>query len=473
MILDSAAQETRPSLRETLTNWRYWSFFFLTSVVYNALFLRTFSHWWFEDDGYLFGFVRTIRNPAAFFTRETIKSLGAGGALTPFQAISEWIDGQIAYRSLALAHFHNTISVAAALILLFHVLRRFGVSIRAAIAVCLLWLCLPATIVVTDFLSARHYLEGFAVSLLAVAFAQNIGQGTWRENARTIALLCLTVGSAMLFKELYAITVPLFCAVYLVESKRHRAALAVLILIPLYFVYRHWVFGPTVASGSPWLRPSEYLIYLSRLPYMLAGNFGGYALVVVAIALLILFAGQQERPGRFLIYAALVLGSDLAVIYPVAFPVSLQWHEHGTWCRALFLLGSGLLIAGGIACFHAPLPQRARIFATLLTFAVLIPGAVVTRTEWQRLLLQSKREGRFYLAHPDRLFYSEVPAAFFLDGVRFLYDIPVRHHIFAVERQQPPAEILNRYQTIWRVVDGKYVEDPKLFAELRSNAAAP
>jgi len=63
MILNSAAQETRPSLRETLTNWRYWSFFFLTSVVYNVFFLRTFSHWWFEDDGYLFGFVRTIRNP--------------------------------------------------------------------------------------------------------------------------------------------------------------------------------------------------------------------------------------------------------------------------------------------------------------------------------------------------------------------------------------------------------------------------
>jgi hypothetical protein len=467
------SEETRPALRETFSNWRYWIFFFLTSVVYNAFFLRTFSHWWFEDDCYLFGFVRTIRNPAAFFTRETIKSLGAGGALTPFQAVSEWIDSHLAYRSLAFAHFHNAVSVAIALMLLFHVIRRFGVSIRAAIVISLLWLCLPATIVVTDFLSARHYLEGFAVSLLAVAFTQNFSQGAWRENARTIGLLCVTVGSAMLFKELYAITVPLFCAIYLFESRRYRAVIASLSLIPLYFVYRYYVFGPTVASGSPWLRPAEYLIYLSRLPYTLAGNFGGYALVAIAFGLLLFFARQQKRPVRFLIYAALVLGSDMAIIYPVAFPVSLQWHEHGTWCRALFLLGSGLLIAGGIACFHAPLPQRARIFAILLAFAVLIPGAVVTRTEWQRLMLQSKREGTFYLAHPDRLFYSEVPAGFFLDGVRFLYEIPIRHHIFAVERQKPPAEIVNRYQTIWRVVDGKYVADPKLFAELRTNAAAP
>jgi hypothetical protein len=463
---------SRPLLRETFSNWRYWILFFLTSVAYNAVFLRTFSHWWFEDDAYLFGFVRTIRNPAAFFHRETIKSLGAGGALTPFQAVSEWIDSSLAYRSLAFAHFHNVVSVAITLLLLFHVLRRFSVSIRAAIVVCLLWLCLPATIVITEFLSARHYLEGFAVSLLAVAFAQNLSQGVWRENARTIALLGVTVASAMLFKELYAITVPLFCAIYLFESKRNRAALTALVLIPLYFVYRHWVFGATVESGSPWLRPVEYLIYLGRLPYTLAGNFGGYVLVPLALGLLIHFARQQKRPGRFLIYAGLVIGSGMAVIYPVAFPVSLQWLQHGTWCRALFLLGSGLLIAGGIACFHAT-SRRVGAFAALLSFAVLISGAVVTRNEWQRLMLESKREGTFYVAHPDRLFYSEVPAAFFLDGVRFLYDIPVRHHIFAIERDRPPTEILNRYQTIWRVVGGKYVEDPKLFSELQANASKP
>ena len=276
----------------------------------------------------------------------------------------------------------------------------------------------------------------------------------------------------MIFIGVGAITVPLFCAIYLFESKQHRAALVALILIPLYFVYRHWVFGATVDSGSPWLRPVEYLIYLSRLPYTLAGNFGRYVLVPLAIGLLIFFARQQKRPGRFLVYAGLVIGSDLAVIYPVAFPVSLQWLDHGTWCRALFLLGNGLLIVGGIACFHAT-SRRAQMLAALLTFAALICGAVVTRAEWQRLMLQSKREGTFYVAHPDRLFYSEVPAAFFLDGVRLLYDIPVRHHIFSIERDRPTAEIVNRHQTIWRVVDGKYVEDPKLFSELQANASKP
>jgi hypothetical protein len=205
---------------------------------------------------------------------------------------------------------------------------------------------------------------------------------------------------------------------------------------------------------------------------MLAGNFGGYVLVVLAVVALILFARQQARPGRFLIYSALIIGSAVAVIYPVAFPVSLQWREHGTWCRALFLLGSGLLMAGCIAWFHSPF-RAARGAVLILAFVILIWGGVLTRNEWQRLMLQSKREGTFYVAHPDRLFYSEVPGGFFLDGVRVLYDIPVRHHVFSPDRERPPAEIINRHQTIWRVVNGKYVEDPQLFAELKAKAAQP
>lgn len=473
MNSDHGPQPARPLLRETFSSARCWIFFSLTSLIYNVLFLRTFSHWWFEDDACLFGVVRTVQNPVLFFvSRQTIKSLCAGGALTPFQAVSEWIDSHIAFRSLAFAHFHNTVSVAIALLLLFHVLRRFGLSARATIVVGLLWLLLPSTIVVTDFLSARHYLEGFAVSLLAVALAQNIAQEVWRENAGRIALFCLTLACAMLFKELYAITVPLFCAIYLFESRRRRAAFGALLLIPLFLAYRYWVFGGTLDAGSPHLGPREYLTYLSRLPYAILGNAAGYPLVLLFVVLLVGFARQQKRPGRFLAYAFLIIASNLAVIYPVAFPVSLVWLEHGTWNRALFLLGSGLLIAGGIACFHSRL-RYARAFVPLLTFSVLFCGAIVTRTEWQRMMLQAKREGTFYVAHPDRLFYSEVPMAAFLDDVRRLYDIPVRHHIFAAQRQRPPADILNRHQTIWRVVNGKYVEDPQLFSELRANAARP
>ena len=466
------APHPRPLLSATFSNLRYWIFFFLTSVAYNVFFLGTFSHWWFEDDPYLFGFVKTVRNPFSFFHRDTIKALGAGGALTPFQAVSEWIDSTIAYRSIFFAHLHNTVSVAVTLLLLFHVLRRFAVSSRAAICLCLLWLCLPATIVVSQFLSARHYLEGLTVTLLAVAIAQNIGQSVWPEKAKNVALLCLTVACAMLFKELYAITVPLFCAIYLFETKRYRAAAFSLLPIPLYFAYRQWVFGSHVDGGSAFLGPAQYLTYLSRLPHMIAGNFGGNALLILFLLLLVIFARQQNKLVRFLFYAALLVGSQLAVLYPVAFPILLQWTEHGTWCRVMFLLGTGLLMAGGVACYHCRL-RYARSAAAVATFAVLIFGATATRAEWQRLMLQSKREGKFYVTNPDRLLYSEVPGSFFLDGVRLLYNIPVRHHILSVERTRPPADVLEKHQTIWRMVNGKFEPDAKLFAELRANAAQP
>ena len=58
-------------------------------------------------------------------------------------------------------------------------------------------------------------------------------------------------------------------------------------------------------------------------------------------------------------------------------------------------------------------------------------------------------------------------------AVRMLYEVPVRHHVLAFERKRPPADVLNGHETIWRVVDGKFVQDPQLFAELRANASQP
>jgi hypothetical protein len=186
--------------------------------------------------------------------------------------------------------------------------------------------------------------------------------------------------------------------------------------------------------------------------------------------MLIAFGRSQEKLGRTLAYASLLLASSLVVIYPVAYPVYHFGHEHGTWTRVLHLLGSGLLLAGGFFFCHLQ-RQYVRASIALLTVVVLACGAVVTRNEWERLMLQAEREGKFYVAHPDRLIYSEVPAGFYLDGLRLLYDVPVRHHILASERTQPPKSEIERHQTIWRVVNGKFEQDHQLFAELQANAS--
>ncbi len=111
----------------------------------------------------------------------------------PLQAVSEWIDSAVAYRSARFAYFHNIVSLSIALGFLMHVLRCFGLSMVCSLTLLILWLCLPATIAVNEFLSTR-----------TVARNLTIYPRTFRR-----------VACAALCKELYAVTVPLFLFFYL------------------------------------------------------------------------------------------------------------------------------------------------------------------------------------------------------------------------------------------------------------------
>src|SRR5882762_3944042 len=78
-------------------------------AVYHVLFLRTFSHWWFEDDPVLFALVCKVANPLRlFFDRGVIQ--GFSSYLVPMQLFSMWIDNAIAYRSVRFAQIHHLVS---------------------------------------------------------------------------------------------------------------------------------------------------------------------------------------------------------------------------------------------------------------------------------------------------------------------------------------------------------------------------
>jgi hypothetical protein len=191
------------------------------------------------------------------------------------QMISIWIDSVVAYRSIGFAHLHHVVSLDGTLILLFAVLRGFGLKSLQACALAILWLFLPATVVVNEYLSARHYLEGFAWSLAAILVAQKISQGRWRANAGTMAVLLLLLGAAALSKEIFAFTVPIFVFFYLSHGGRRMAASIVLLVPALYLPYRIWAFGTGIYYQAPFVGGAEYLQFLSRFPYIFAGNIGG------------------------------------------------------------------------------------------------------------------------------------------------------------------------------------------------------
>jgi hypothetical protein len=433
----------------------------LVSLVYHGLGLRTFIHWWFEDDAGLFAYVHDFANPLRFFWDHNALKQFRGAV--PMQSLSLWIDSALAYRSILFAHLHQVFSLAVTLILLFHVLRGFGLSGREAFAICLVWLCLPAVVVVNEFLSARHYLEGFAWSLGGVLVAQQIGQGKWRESFLTEALLFATLAGAALCKELYVITLPLFVALYLSSRRKYHAATVAIAIVPLYTVYRYWAIGSDSTYEAPFLDFWGYLQFLGRVPYIFAGNAGGYVLMAVA-AFLFLYHLRQVNvriAGNILV----VLASALVTIYPVTFAISRDWLLHGTWYRVMFFLSSLILLGSGYwICRRQTV--RLRAMALLICAIILGYGAYLTQRHWHHEMLRYECEGRYYLQHEDRLVYSELPASWYLDGIASLYGVGTRHHIPFAQRQRLSPEQAATYQTIWRYRNGSFVEDRQLYHTL-------
>ncbi len=435
---------------------------FCVSLVYHGLGLHTFSHWWFEDDANLYAYVRHFKNPLVFFwNRECLQAFS--GAM-PLQLLTLWIDNTIAYRSILVAHLHQVASLTVTLILIFYVLRGFGLSAWEALVLDLLWLCLPAVVAVNEFLSARFYMEGLAFGLAGILVAQKIGQGSWRQGPGATLLLFGTLMGAALCKEFYSITVPLFVFVYLYSCRKYSAAAISLLVPPLYAIYRIWAVGWSMSWSVPFVGGREYLQFLCRLPSIFVGNEGGY-LIVAALVLLCL-----RRFWEVNLWIAgctlLLLGSALATIYPVTAPLSRDWLVHGPWYRVMFLLSTMILLGVGYWLWRTQ-KMSTRAGALFFVALILARGGYVTQRHWHDSMARYKREGRYYLQHKDRLIYSELLGFWYLDGIQMLYEIVPRHHVTSQEGGPLSPEQAATYHTIWRYRDGIFVEDRQLYEKLR------
>jgi len=66
-----------------------------------------------------------------------------------------------------------------------------------------------------------------------------------------------------------------------------------------------------------------------------------------------------------------------------------------------------------------------------------------------------------------------VPAYWYLEGVRWMYAIPKRHHVAPADERMPIAAQLAGFDTIWRRVDGRFISDRALFLRLEGNVQSP
>ena len=291
------------SLRATLSKWSSIVAplaLLLTGAVYAWAYLRLQSRWWFEDDPSLFAYANEIRNPLkVFFHPAILRHFTTGKALVPMQLVSYWVDTRLAKLSPGFAYAHQACSfLLTLLVLYFLLLQLLRNNKTAALSVSLLWMLAPSTLVVVQFLATRHYLEGLLFTVLA-AFA--LGRTSlenpspkWRAYAAVFACGVL----AALYKEIYAVIVPALFLGYAWKYKSRRLALGTVAMTVAYGAYRFWMLGAALDYNIAFLSAPQYVKFLSKLPYTLSSNYGGYVLWGIIVALCAYSLRVYPAPGN-------------------------------------------------------------------------------------------------------------------------------------------------------------------------------
>lgn len=431
-------------------------------LVQGVLFLQTWTDFWFDDDATLFAFVSGVKNPLSFFLSQKVIA-EAGFSFTPMQMLSYWLDLKMSGTNPVGAYLHSTGAFILTAVMLFLVLR-FSQTTRFSLLVTLAWMSLPSTIVVEEFIGARHYMEGLLLTLCSLFFCYKYletGQGGRRLGFIALALVCLFL--AMLAKEVY-VTTGFLCVFLLLSShKRYGAGAVVVVLGLIYACYRIWAVGLASKYPVPATDTGVYLRFIGQLPYIFSGNHLGYLLAggtVAGGAWLALKRRFPYRPGAVFILIAVV---SCLTIFPGSFYLSQEWQSRGTWYRLPFILNLVLLI-GGCLLVHRGNRRFAALMAAILAVS-LLHGATLTRSHWNTLKDRYTVTGRFYIANRDKLVYSEVPAYWYLGGLKALYRLD---HPFILSSSPPPFKLGTVLQVteIWRYQNGKMVRDVKLWEDL-------
>jgi hypothetical protein len=161
------------------------------------------------------------------------------------------------------------------------------------------------------------------------------------------------------------------------------------------------------------------LKFLSKLPYTISSNYGGYCLLGIIAALCAYGAWRRDGQAAVLCFAGLCAVSIL-VIVPVSYPLYGMIRRPDPWYRIVFLLNT-LVVLFGTFCAARWTSRRVQGALTVVALAALLPGVAKTRVLWVDLTASAEREGKFYLAYPDRVLLSEQEASWFIPGIEWMY----------------------------------------------------
>ena len=155
---------------------------------------------------------------------------------------------------------------------------------------------------------------------------------------------------------------------------------------------------------------------------------------------------------------------SLITVYPGSLYLSNDWQSQGTWYRLAFLLNLLFLLGG---CFLVK--RVSRHFITLMClvlFISLFHGANITKNKWHTLKDRYAVTGNFYIENRDKLIYSEVPAYWYLGGLKSLYHL---RHPFVLSNSPNVFKYgkAKHVTEVWRYKGGKMIADPELWTDLK------
>jgi hypothetical protein len=455
----------------------YWLAVMVFASAFCVLYLGSTSRWWFEDDPTHFALAAAVKNPVAIFVDpQVLRHWGTGASLVPMHVLSYWCDIQLFGISPMAARLHNLVSTVLVCWLLYLALTRFGADRACSAFAAGLWLWLPATIAVHYYLGPRHYIEGLGWSLAACCFLYRIcHEPPGAPAMRDTAFLVVFTLAAILSKEIYVTTLLAFIVLYSFWHRRYWPGAMAVTLLPGYYWYRIAMLGSSIVYPHPAWSVGEYARSLRVLPYTFAASPSGWLYYGgLAVGAAWAFKREPRSVSRYVILMFVVFAAGLAATYPTAAALLLTYETPGTWYRAAFISCTVAFIAG--AYMLGRYANRKIQLASLCIFiAIVVPGMERTRVYWNGRFVRSEAEGRFYLAHPDRLIYSEEDATWFLPGLDRLYGAAGPHYVSKNELTGPHVrEMLDRFSTVWRYQDATWVEDRALYVLIQGqNAETP
>ena len=424
------------------------------------------SDWWFEDDPCVYSFTERYHSPLAFFhTQDSSNRLiteGSGNQLLPMFFASAWMDSLISDKDAGVEYIHQSLSVLAVALGLYVLVLLWLKSPTFAILTSLIWLILPSSVVLSEFLSARSYVEGLLFSILAWICLLSCKRANWKHTSSFISAVYAFTAIAMLYKEYFPTTVLFSLFLYVTFHRKLKLALGFILIGFGYYLYRDWAVGISARYTMDYLNLSDYLIYLSRLPYIALGTKLGYfAFASFALAIAICIYRGYLSKAECLFWSS-VLFVTLATIFPVASASSATWRDHGTWYRSVFLLNTVLLLLF-VKVAHTLRGYRyASLAFGLIAFSV-IPGTAKTIRTWDSLKEAYALEGKFIVENTDKILYSTLPAYWYLTCIKS-YHGGKAGKVFTPSGAERKA-LLDKGE-IWSRQGNAIKPDAKLFEEL-------